>query len=35
MMSIGVLSGLDDQEALMAENPHMILENIKEMIRLF
>ena len=35
MMAIGVLSGLDNQETLMAENPDMILENIKEMIRLF
>lgn len=35
MMSIGVLSGLDDHETLMAERPHMILENIDELIRLF
>jgi phosphoglycolate phosphatase-like HAD superfamily hydrolase len=35
MMSIGVLSGLDDHETLLAENPHMILGNIKEMIGLF
>jgi len=35
MMAIGVLSGLDDHETLMAERPHMILENIDELIRLF
>lgn len=35
MMAVGVRSGLDDHETLMAENPDMILENIKEMIRLF
>jgi len=35
MMSIGVLSGLDDHETLMAENPHMILESIDELTRFF
>ena len=35
MMAIGVLSGLDDHETLMAESPHMILEGINELIRLF
>jgi phosphoglycolate phosphatase-like HAD superfamily hydrolase len=35
MMAIGVLSGLDDRETLMSENPHMILKGINELIRLF
>jgi len=35
MMAIGVLSGLDDEETLMAENPNIILENIDELIQLF
>jgi phosphoglycolate phosphatase-like HAD superfamily hydrolase len=35
MMAIGVLSGLDDRETLMAENPNMILQNINELIKLF
>jgi pyrophosphatase PpaX len=35
MMAIGVLSGLDDRETLMAERPHMILENINDLTRLF
>jgi phosphoglycolate phosphatase-like HAD superfamily hydrolase len=35
MMSIGVLSGLDDHETLTAEKPHMILKNINELTSLF
>ena len=35
MMSIGVLSGLDDHETLVAENPHMILKSIDELTRFF
>jgi pyrophosphatase PpaX len=35
MMAIGVLSGLDDHETLMAERPHMILESINDLTRLF
>jgi len=35
MMAIGVLSGLDDRETLMAEKPHMILESINELTELF
>ena len=35
MMSIGVLSGLDDHETLMAENPHIILKSIDELTRFF
>lgn len=35
MMAIGVLSGLDDEETLIAEKPDLILESIDELIRLF
>jgi 2-phosphoglycolate phosphatase len=35
MMAVGVLSGLDDHETLMAENPHVIIDSINDLIRLF
>ncbi len=35
MMSVGVLSGLDDHETLMAENPGMILQNVIELLKVF
>ena len=35
MIAIGVLSGLDDHETLLGENPHMILNGIDELIELF
>ena len=35
MTAIGVLSGLDDHETLMAERPHMILEKIDELVKVF
>ncbi|EFK07571.1 putative phosphoglycolate phosphatase, bacterial [delta proteobacterium NaphS2] len=35
MTAIGVLSGLDDHETLMAEKPHMILENVNELVKVF
>ncbi len=35
MISIGVLSGLDDRETLLAEGPRMILESVNELIELF
>lgn len=33
MKAIGVLSGLDDQETLIAEKPCMILENVNELVK--
>jgi len=33
MIAVGVLSGLDDRETLLAENPHLILNGINELIR--
>ena len=35
MTAIGVLSGLDDHETLMAEKPHMILDNVDELVKVF
>jgi phosphoglycolate phosphatase-like HAD superfamily hydrolase len=35
MTGIGVLSGLDDHETLLAESPHMILEGIHDLADLF
>ena len=35
MTAIGVLSGLDDHETLMAERPHMILEKVDELVKVF
>lgn len=35
MMSVAVLSGLDDHETLMAENPRLILQTVKELLKVF
>jgi hypothetical protein len=35
MIGIGVLSGLDDRQKLLGENPHMILSGVEELIDLF
>ena len=35
MMGIGVLSGLDDHETLMAENPAMILQSVSDLKAFF
>jgi len=35
MKAIGVLSGLDDHETLIAEKPCMILEDVNELVKVF
>ncbi len=35
MTAVGVLSGLDDHETLKAEDPHVIIDSIDDLIRLF
>ena len=34
MTSVGVLSGLDDHDTLMAEHPHVIIDSVNDLIRL-